>query len=66
MVSHIEGRTETGDVCDKPKVGRGHDAGGSYGKRSFIICTLRQTDFQLNQDEMVGACTVQGRQEECI
>jgi hypothetical protein len=47
-------------------LGEEQDVGGSYGKRSFTICTLRQTEFALKQDEMGGACTMQGRQEECI
>jgi hypothetical protein len=43
------------------RLGEEQDAGGAYGERSFIICTLRQTEFELKKDEMGGACTMQGR-----
>jgi hypothetical protein len=44
------------------------ETGEDYIMRSFITCTLQQIllGYQINEDEMGGACSTNGRNEECI
>jgi hypothetical protein len=34
--------------------------------RSFMICTRRQENNQVEEDEMVGSCSTNGGEEECL